>query len=139
MPIDKSCLERYNIKIEDLKPKIFESIVAIYGEKYRELINDRLNRIYINHNVTYEDIVRDKVKIADKFMIADMFGESIGEICLPKGRISVIIGNEGQGVSESMRTLTDIKVKIPMTPLVESLNAGVAGSIIMQRISEKVR
>lgn len=56
MPIDKSCLERYNIKIEDLKPKIFESIVAIYGEKYRELINDRLNRIYINHNVTYEDV-----------------------------------------------------------------------------------
>ncbi len=88
------------------------------------------------HNVTQADIISSKADIADKFIVADMFGESIDKIRLPKGRLSVIIGNEGQGVSADMMAVADIKVKIRMSPLVESLNAGVAGSIIMQKLSE---
>lgn len=88
------------------------------------------------HIVSYADIRANKAKIADRLIIADMYGENIDEIRLPKGRLSVIIGNEGQGVSDEMRAIADTKVRIPMTPEVESLNAGVAGSIIMHRLSE---
>ena len=88
------------------------------------------------HMVSHEDIVAHKDDIADIFMVADMLGERLGDIQLPKGRFSVIIGNEGQGVSEAMRSLANLSVSIPMSGNVESLNAGVAGSIIMQRLSE---
>lgn len=88
------------------------------------------------HIVSYEDIKDNKARIADRLIIADMSGVSIDEIYLPKGRLSVIIGNEGQGVSDTMRAMADTIVRIPMTPEVESLNAGVAGSIIMHRLSE---
>ena len=43
---------------------------------------------------------------------------------------------EGNGVSEEFRSLANLKISIPMSGKVESLNAGVAGSIIMQKISE---
>jgi len=88
------------------------------------------------HNVTREEIQTNKAKIAKNFIVADMKGESINQICLPKSRIAVIIGNEGQGVSQFMKNMADTIISIPMSSEVESLNAGVAGSIIMQKLGE---
>lgn len=87
------------------------------------------------HICTFEEIKQNKNKIAEIFLTADMKGESINKIRLPKGRVSVIIGNEGQGVSDKFFKLANSTVSIPMMPVVESLNAGVAGSIIMQKLS----
>ena len=86
------------------------------------------------HIVTFEELSKNKEKIAENFIVADMFGESIDQICLPKNRFAVIIGNEGQGVSKEFRNMANITISIPMTSKVESLNAGVAGSIIMQKL-----
>ena len=88
------------------------------------------------HICTFEEIKKNQCKIAEIFLTADMKGESINKIRLPKGRVSVIIGNEGQGVSEKFFSLANATISIPMMPVVESLNAGVAGSIIMQKIGE---
>ena len=88
------------------------------------------------HVCDFETILKNKEKIAENFIVADMFGESIDQIHLPKKRFAVIIGNEGQGVSKEFRNLANITVSIPMTSKVESLNAGVAGSIIMQKFKE---
>ncbi len=88
------------------------------------------------HVVGFEDVIKNKSKIASNFLVADMNGKNLHEICLPKGNIAVIIGNEGQGVSKGFVELANIVVSIPMSKKVESLNAGVAGSIIMQKISE---
>ena len=88
------------------------------------------------HQCGYEDIEKNKNKVAKNFMVADMKGESINKICLPKSSIAVIIGNEGQGVSQTMREMANMTISIPMSSDVESLNAGVAGSIIMQKISK---
>ena len=52
-----------------------------------------------------------------------------------KEKIAVVVGNEGQGVSDEFISLANTKISIPMLNKVESLNAGVAGSIIMQKIS----
>ena len=89
------------------------------------------------HVAQFETIKNNKNKIADIFMVADMRGENINKIRLPKGKVAVIIGNEGQGVSDEFIRLANKTVSIPMNACVESLNAGVAGSIIMQKISEK--
>jgi len=88
------------------------------------------------HQCSYEELEKNKSKVAKNFMVADMKGESINKIHLPKTSIAVIIGNEGQGVSQLMQDMANITVSIPMSSEVESLNAGVAGSIIMQKISE---
>lgn len=88
------------------------------------------------HICSFEAIKQNKKLIADNFIVADMSGENINKIHLPKKRIAVIIGNEGQGVSDEFLNFADTKISIPMTQKVESLNAGVAGSIIMQKIGE---
>lgn len=48
-----------------------------------------------------------------------------------KGKHVVIIGNEGSGVTKETLSLCDKKVKIPMRSDAESLNAAVAGTVIM--------
>lgn len=88
------------------------------------------------HICSFEEIKKNKDKIADVFMVADMDGENINNIKPTKNKIALIIGNEGQGVSDRFLNLANKTVSIPMTSKVESLNAGVAGSIIMQKLSE---
>lgn len=43
----------------------------------------------------------------------------------------LIVGGEAEGASQAARTRTDTQIHIPMSKAVESLNAGVAGSIIL--------
>ena len=88
------------------------------------------------HVVDFETLQKNKDKIAKNFVTADMFGANLSQIRLPKSRFAVIIGNEGNGVSTELMAISNFKVAIPMSPKVESLNAGVAGSIIMQKLSE---
>ena len=44
---------------------------------------------------------------------------------------AVVIGNEGNGISEEMAALCDRTVKIPMHGNIESLNAAVAAGILI--------
>lgn len=48
-----------------------------------------------------------------------------------KGNIVIVIGSEGYGLSRLTRELCDFIVKIPMIGNINSLNASVAGSLIM--------
>ena len=50
-------------------------------------------------------------------------------------KIGIILGNEGTGVSEPILNLVDQKIKIKIQNM-ESLNVGVAGSIIMYEINK---
>lgn len=45
--------------------------------------------------------------------------------------IALIVGNEGNGISESLMEKAELKIKIPMRGTIESLNASVAAAIIM--------
>jgi TrmH family RNA methyltransferase len=45
--------------------------------------------------------------------------------------IALIIGNEGNGMSEELAMLADENIMIPMSGEIESLNAAVAAGIIM--------
>lgn len=44
---------------------------------------------------------------------------------------ALVIGNEGNGMSDELAQLADINVMIPMSGDIESLNAAVAAGIIM--------
>ena len=47
------------------------------------------------------------------------------------GGLCLVIGSEGQGLTDAAVAACDAAVRIPMTDLVESLNAGVAGSVLL--------
>lgn len=47
------------------------------------------------------------------------------------GGLCVVIGSEGQGLTDQAVTACDLSVRIPITDKVESLNAGVAGSVLL--------
>ena len=66
---------------------------------------------------------------------ADMFGENIFNF-KKSGKVGVVVGNEGQGVSKAISDICQFSVSLPMKNNVESLNASVSGSIIMYEISK---
>ena len=51
-----------------------------------------------------------------------------------KGPIGIVIGNEGNGISENVRKNCDFLVKIPMKGKVTSLNASVSAGIIIDEV-----
>jgi TrmH family RNA methyltransferase len=44
---------------------------------------------------------------------------------------AILFGNEGKGLGDDLLGLRDVKVNIPMNPLCESLNVGVAAGILL--------
>jgi len=48
-----------------------------------------------------------------------------------KEACAILIGNEAAGLSETALGLADVRVSLPMSPYVESLNASVAGGILL--------
>ena len=77
----------------------------------------------------------DKIKSwQKKIYVADMNGQNIYKQSFEKG-IGVIIGNEGHGVSQELRNIATNLISLPMQNNLESLNAGVSGSIIMYQIN----
>ena len=72
---------------------------------------------------------------------ADMDGTDYYDTDLT-GSLLLVIGSEGQGVGRLIKEQCDFVVHIPMVGKINSLNASVAGSILMyeamkQRISNK--
>lgn len=56
------------------------------------------------------------------------------------GRCMVVIGNEGAGVPAEVQSAADELITIPQSPKVESLNAGIAASIILYEAArQKIR
>ncbi len=70
-----------------------------------------------------------------KLVCCDMDGENVFKF-QPSSNVGVVVGNEGQGVSQEIENLCYKKVKIPMKEGIESLNAGVSGSIVMYQLSK---
>ena len=62
--------------------------------------------------------------------LADMDGKSCWETDL-RGPLALIIGSEAEGASEEARQWASQRISIPMAGHVESLNAGIAGSVLM--------
>ncbi len=65
-----------------------------------------------------------------RILLADMDGTACWETDL-RGPLALIVGGEAQGASAPARNLATAAVSIPMPGGAESLNAGVAGAILM--------
>lgn len=87
-------------------------------------------------------MIWDKIQHLTKGLqvyLADMDGLSCWEADL-KQPLALIVGGEAEGASEQARKLANEKISIPMIGKIESLNAGVAGSVLMfEVIRQRVR
>lgn len=71
-----------------------------------------------------------------ELLVADMAGENIFNSKIENKNFALVIGNEGQGVSEYFKTHGRI-ISLPMKPLMESLNAGISASVLMYTLLGK--
>ena len=81
-------------------------------------------------SMTWDEIERICKDSHLQIVLADMNGQSCWETDF-RDPLALIVGGEAEGASEPARTLTDTVVSIPMPGQAESLNAGVAGAVLM--------
>jgi len=82
------------------------------------------------HSMIWDEI-EQMIKSANLQMyLADINGKSCWETDL-RQPLALIIGGEAEGASEQARNLANERISIPMAGNVESLNAAVAGSVLM--------
>lgn len=72
-----------------------------------------------------------------KLLACDMNGTNIFEY-QTKYPVGVVVGNEGNGLSDEIKSIATNIIKIPMQNGLESLNAGVSGSIVMYQINSMI-
>ena len=85
----------------------------------------------------------DEIKVMSKsanlqMYLADMDGKSCWEIDL-RQPLALIVGGEADGASAQARKLANEQISIPMAGNIESLNAGVAGSVLMFEVVKQRR
>ena len=83
-----------------------------------------------NLNITIEKLKKNGIWVYG----ADMSGENYCFDVDFKGPMALIIGSEGRGIAKLTKEKCDVLVKIPMVGRVPSLNASVAGGILMYEI-----
>jgi TrmH family RNA methyltransferase len=81
-------------------------------------------------SMTWEQIEQISNSTNLQIYLADMDGRSCWETDL-RQPLALIVGGEAEGASSEARKLADQQISIPMTGKMESLNAGVAGSVLM--------
>ena len=82
------------------------------------------------HSMDWDEIEQIRKGAKMQVYLADMFGQSCWktDFSVP---LALIIGGEAEGASVHAHKLADKTVSIPMPGNAESLNAGVAGSVLM--------
>ena len=88
------------------------------------------------HSMTWNEIKRFCESANQQVYLADMDGQSCWEADL-RQPLALIVGGEANGAGEQARKLANQKISIPMNGNIESLNAGVAGSVLMFEVARQ--
>ena len=116
----------------------FDNIIL--SDESVDLYNPKVIRategMIFNINVIRTNIIEYIPKLKEmgyKVLVSDVVsGKDIkDEIC---NNIALVLGNEGKGVHKNIKELCDELVNIKMDKACESLNVGVAGSILMHEV-----
>ena len=120
----------------------FNIDTVVLSRECVDLYNSKVLRstkgMIFNKNVIVRDIV-PFIDSLDKYIIYGTSvtnGEDIRSIELPE-YIALVIGNEGKGISQEVYDRCNKFIYIKMNDRCESLNAGVAASIIMYEVNNK--
>ncbi|MGB7873462.1 MAG: RNA methyltransferase [Anaerolineales bacterium] len=82
------------------------------------------------HTMEWDEIEQVCKGVSMQVFLADMFGQSCWKTDF-RGPLALIVGGEAEGASKQAQGLANSIVSIPMPGEAESLNAGVAGAVLM--------
>ena len=108
-----------NDSVDGYNPKVVRSSEGMLF--HINIIRTNLEEFLDNLDNTYTKITTDVKN-----------GQNIKDIHLKK--CAIVIGNEGNGVSKKIQDKCEVKVNLKMNNNCESLNAGVAASILMYEV-----
>jgi len=111
--LTKGCCDLYNPKIVRATMSGMFSVPVVQNQESRKVIE------YFRA-LGYRIVAGALTENAASFYEADLSGKTL-----------IIIGNEGNGVEEETLSLCDCVLKIPMRSDAESLNAAVAGAVMI--------
>ena len=92
-----------------------------------------LNYMPVARVTNLKAVMDDLKKEGLWFVCADMDGQTMYDMNLT-GPIGLVVGNEGSGVSRLIRESCDMTASVPMFGRINSLNASVAGGVLMYEI-----
>lgn len=88
------------------------------------------------YKMTEKEVMSFAQSSGIKLLVADMAGENIFTTQNLPDYYALVIGNEGQGVSQNFKQ-TGRLISLPMKSQMESLNAGVSASVLMYTLLGK--
>ncbi len=114
--IGKGCVDPFNPKV------VRASMGSIF----------RVNLIFEENS---EQVFKTLKQMGRRILVTSLNKSNDINEFLFKNNDIIVIGNEGKGVKKDILEIADAKIKIPMLGSAESLNAGIASSIIMYEMS----
>ena len=105
----------------------------IYNDKFLRASKGSIFNINIKKVNLVEELSSRKEKGYQVITTSVVDSESYDEFEY-NDKVCLVVGNEGQGISKEVFDLSSASVHIPMSEKMESLNVGVAASIIMSKI-----
>ena len=122
----------------------FGARAVLLGEKTVSHFNPKAVRASAG-SLFREPLIR--VKLAESIPVLKQYGVRVVATSSHKGTplqeadftgaAMIMIGNEGAGVPQELLSLADERITIPHTERVESLNAGIAASILLYEASRQ--
>ena len=106
----------------------------VYSPKVVRATMGSIFHLPVIQNVEVEEIKSIGNKVYSSTLEKSEFLEKIE---IPQ-QFTLVIGNEGNGISEEVKNITDKFVKIKMNGNAESLNASIAAGILMYEFSKKI-
>ncbi|MDD3341658.1 MAG: RNA methyltransferase [Bacilli bacterium] len=113
-----------------------EGCADIYSTKVVRASQGMLFSVSILQNQLEEIIPQIKEKGLPIYATKVNGGNDVKKI-EKTGKFAIIMGNEGKGVSKEAIEMSDTYLYIPMSPLCESLNVGVATSILLYELDKE--
>lgn len=92
-------------------------------------------KVYDSTKKCLKDLKKKGYEIISTVMTEDT--ESLFEAKIEKKKIAILLGNEHRGLSETAIALSDRKVMIPMSGMVQSLNLSVSAAIFISEVERQ--
>ena len=104
--------------------------VDIYNPKVIRATMGSVYRMPFCYVEDLEDAIGQMKQAGTEVFAAHLEGKKSYDQCDYRKASAFLIGNEGNGLTERVSQLADVRIRIPMEGKVESLNAAVAASLL---------